>query len=167
MDISKPIKVLILMSCIAAIIIPLVKADGTNEYFNVYTDKTTYEVGGPITVYVQAGLIDPGQNITITDVVVYDPNGLAIAQWHNLAMVLTNTATPALVGTLTATIEGTYTIDANATGCAYRLYSFCHFFCQCRIPKSVPEIPFGTIAAMATGFGATGLYITKKRRKNS
>jgi hypothetical protein len=119
-------------------------------------------VGQTVNVYVQANSINPGQNITIIDVVVYDPNNSTAAEWTN-PIILTNTTTPESVGSLNATIAGTYTVNASATGCAYKLYCTWHFFCEQKPPKAIPEYSLGTIAAMTAIFGATSLYITRKK----
>jgi hypothetical protein len=144
-------------------LVPLARASATTESFSVYTDQQSYVVGQTVNVYVKANSIDPNQTITIINVVVYDPNNSTVAEWNNTSIALTNTTTPEYVGTLNATVEGTYTVSANATGCPWILCSKWCFFCECKPPKVVPEYSFGTMAAMTALFGATGLYITRKK----
>lgn len=156
------IKFAIVTLFLLVLLVPLVRADGTTESFRARAHKQEYLVGEPVNIYVKADSIDPGQNITVTDVVVYDPNNSSVAEWHNLAIVLTDTTTPELVGTLTATVEGTYTVSAVAFGCTWLLGARCYFLCL-RLQNEVPEVPFGTIAAAGALLGATGLYLTRKR----
>lgn len=159
------ISIAVLLTISVLLLVPLARADGTAESFIVYTDKTDYLAGEPINIYVKAQAIDPGQNITVTDVVVYDPSYSIVAEWHSLSIVLTSTTTPELVGTLTATIEGNYTVQAEATGCPFILRAIFWFFLRwLHSPtNTVPEVPFGTIAAAAALLGATTLYLTRKR----
>jgi hypothetical protein len=145
------------------LLIPLARVYANSESFSIFTDKQDYVVGEPIIVYVKANSIDPNQTITVTVVVVYDPSNITIAKWQNISIVLTDTITTETVGTLTAPVEGSYTVDANATGCAFILHSCWHFCCHCWCPKTVPDFPLGTIGAMAALFGATGIYITRKK----
>lgn len=145
------------------LIIPLARANETTESFSIYTDKQYYTAGDLVNIYVKADSIDPNQTITVTDVIVYDSNNLSVAEWNNISIVLINTTTPEHVGTLNATIEGIYTVSANATGCPWILRAIWHFFCQRWRPKVVPEYPFGTIGAMVALFGATCLYVTRKK----
>ena len=149
--------------CFLVLLVPLVMATG--QSFIVYTDKLDYEVGETVTVYVKADAIYRGEVITVTDVVVYDPNNTPVAQWHGLSIVLTDTTTPHVVGTLTAPVEGVYTVEASGTGSPQILRSSWHFHCRPRTPPVVvPEYPFGTIAAMTALLGAAGLYMARKRR---
>jgi hypothetical protein len=121
-------------------------------------------IGELINIYVKAESIDPDQNITVTDIIVYGLDNSSVIEWHDLSIVLTDTETPKLAGTLTATMEGNYTVSANATGCPWILLRWWWFRCWFRKPKHViPEVPFGTIVAMATLLGAAGLYIKRKR----
>jgi hypothetical protein len=159
------VKFAVVAVVLLVLLVPLVRADSTTESFIVYTDKQNYTVGDPVSVYVQAQSIDPSQNITVTDVIVYDPTNATAAEWHGLAIVLTDTTTPQLVGTLTATIEGNYTVNANATGCPWLLRAIFVFFCRLLHINTVPEVPYGTIAATAALLGATGLYLTRKKHK--
>jgi hypothetical protein len=167
MSIKTSIKLVSVALCLLTLFVPLVIADQTTESFTVYTDKQEYLVGEAVNIYVKAEAIDPNQTITVTDVIVYDPNNVSVAEFHNLSIVLTNTTTPEYVGTVVATIEGEYTVSAQATGCAWFLPARgWHFYCWRKPPcKVIPEIPFGTIAAMGAFFGATGLYITRSKRR--
>jgi hypothetical protein len=142
--------------------VPLARADETTEVFTVYTDKQSYLVGEAVNIYVKAEAIDPNQTITVTDVIVHDPGNSSVAEWHNISIVLTDTTTPEYVGTVIATSEGEYTVSAEATGCLWTLWAICRFFCR-RWCNVIPEYPFGTIAAMAAFFGATGLYVSRKK----
>lgn len=126
--------------------LPLVSADETTESFIVYTERNEYIVGEPINVYVKAEAIDPNQTITVTDVVVYDPDNSSVVEWNNISIVLTDTTTPEYVGTAVATSEGEYIVLANATGCPWILRARWHFRCRC-LRHIVPEVPLGTIMA--------------------
>jgi hypothetical protein len=163
MSIKTSIKLASAALCLLILVVPLVCADETTEAFTVYTDKQDYIVGEAINIYVKAEAIDPNQTITVTDVIAYDPTNSSIAEWHNLSIVLTATATPEYVGTVIATSEGEYTVSAKATGCPWFLWARWRFFCWWWRCNVVPEYPFGTIAAMAAFFGATGLYATRKK----
>jgi hypothetical protein len=147
------------------LVIPLVMADETTESFAVYTDKSEYLVGELVRIYVKANAIDPNQTITVTDIIVYDPANNTVAEWHNLTIVLTDTTTPVYVDSITAETEGTYTVYAEGTGCPWRLWFFWWFFCRRHWkPRVVPEVPFGTVIALVTLFGATGLYVQRNKR---
>ena len=156
--------------CLLALSVPLVMADGLTdggvpESFSVYTDKLDYEVGETVTVYVKADSIDPNQVITVTDVIAYDPNSSPVAQWRGISIVLSDTTTPKIVGTFTAPVEGFYTVEASGTGCPQILRCSWRFHCRPRVPINVvPEFPFGTIAGIGAFLGATGLYVTRKKR---
>lgn len=169
MSIKKSIKLASLALCLLILLVPLAGADETTESFIVYTDKQEYVIGEAINIYVKAEAIDPNQTITVTDVIVYDPNNVSIAEWHDLSIVLTNTTTPEYVGTVIATSEGEHTVSATATGCPWFLWAWWRFFCwwwhrQWK-RNVVPEYPFGTIAAMVAFFGAAGLYISRKKHR--
>jgi hypothetical protein len=119
--------------------IPLVSAQeptGTTESFIVYTDKPTYEIGETINIYVQAVSIDPGSDITVQNVTVYDPENAVTADWRELNIVLTDTETAQQVGTLTPTMDGAYTVEASGTGCPLVLRHIC-FFCWCKPHQTV------------------------------
>ena len=165
MSIKMSIKLVSATLCLLVLFVPLASADETTESFTVYTDKQDYVVGEAVNVYVKAEAIDPNQTITITDVVVYDPNNSSVAEWHSISIVLTDTTTPQYVGTVIATSEGEYTVSAKATGCLWFLWGCCHFFCWKWKCKVIPEYPFGTIAAVAAFFGATGLYVSRKKHR--
>ena len=156
--------------CLLALSVPLVMADGHRdggipESFSVYTDKPDYEVGETVTIYVKADYINRGEVITVTDVIVYDPNNSPVAQWQGISIVLTDTTTPKIVGTFAAPVEGFYTVEASGTGCPLILRCSWRFHCRPRVPINVvPEFPFGTIAGATVFLGATGLYITRKKR---
>jgi len=165
MLIKMSIKLVCAALCLLVLFVPLASADETTESFIVYTDKKDYIVGEPVNIYVKAEAIDPNQTITITDVVVYDPNNLSVAEWHNISIVLTNTTTPEYVGTVIAASEGEYTVSAKATGCPWILWAIWRFFCRWWRSNVIPEYPFGTIAAMAAFFGATGLYFSRKKHR--
>jgi type 1 fimbria pilin len=165
MSIKMSIKLVSAALCLLILFVPLVSADETTEAFTVYTDKQEYIVGEAVNVYVKAEVIDPNQTITITDVIVYDPNNSSVAEWQNLSIVLTNVVTPEYVGTVIATSEGEYTVSAKATGCPFILWALWHFFCRWWQRNTIPEYPFGTIAAMAAFFGATGLYVSRKKHR--
>jgi len=146
--------------------IPTVIADETTESFTVYTDKNEYLLGEIVRIYVKANAIDPNQTITVTDIIVYDPANNTVAEWHNLSIVLTDTTTSVYVDSITAEMEGTYTVYAEGTGCPWRLWFFWWFFCRrCWTPRAVPEVPFGTVIALVALVGATGFYIQRKKRK--
>lgn len=157
--------VAITLFCLSVLLVPFVKADETTESFTVYTDKQEYLIGETVNVYVKAESIDPDQNITVTDIVVYGPGNSTVAEWSNLSVVLTDTETPVLVGTLTATLEGEYTVSASALGCPWRLRARWWFWCWFWHPPCnvVPEVPFGTITAIATLLGAAGIYAKRKK----
>jgi hypothetical protein len=165
MSIKTSIKIVSAALCMLILFVPLASADETTESFTVYTDKQEYIVGETINIYVKAEAIDPNQTITITDVIVYDPNNSSVAEWHNLSIVLTDTATIEYVGTVIATSEGEYTVSAKATGCPWFLWAIWFFFCRWWRRNVIPEYPFGTIAAMAAFFGATGLYVSRKKHR--
>ena len=165
MLIKMSIKLVCAALCLLVLFVPLASADETTESFIVYTDKQNCVVGEPVTIYVKAEAIDLNQTITITDVVVYDPNNLSVAEWHNISIVLTNTTTPEYVGTVIAASEGEYTVSAKATGCPWILWAIWRFFCRWWRRNVIPEYPFGTIAAMAAFFGATGLYVSRKKHR--
>lgn len=151
--------------CSLVLIIPLARADQTTESFIVYTDKQYYTVGDLVTIYVKANSIDTNSTITVTDVTVYDPNNSSVAQWNNLSIVLNDTTTPELIGTLNATTEGTYTVDATAIGCLWIFKCWCWFYCLFRPWKVIPECPLGAIAAMTALLGTTGLYVRGKKHR--
>jgi hypothetical protein len=160
-------KSIIIGACLYLLIlvVPIVAhADQTTESFTVFTDKSQYYVGDPVNVYVQANSIDPNNTITVTAVVVYDPTNVSVAQWDNLTITLANNTTIQYVGTVFAETQGQYTVTANATGCPWTLHARCCFTCQYYHGNTVPELPFGSIVATLAFAGATGLYITRKRR---
>jgi hypothetical protein len=157
-------KLAVVTLVLLALLVPLVRAQATTESFTIYTDKQTYLVGETVSIYVQANSIDPDQTITVTDVIVYDPNNAIVAEWHGLTIELADTTTSQLVGTLTANAEGTYTVSADAFGCKWLLIALCYFFCWGH-HNNVPEVPFGTIVAAAPLLGATGLYLTRKKQR--
>jgi len=144
--------------------IPLVMADASTESFKVYTDKTEYMAGEVVRIYVKADAIDPNQTITVTDVIVYDPENKTVAEWHDLSIVLTDTTTSVYVDSIMAEAEGTYMVYAEATGCPWILRFIWWFFCRRHYkPNVVPEVPFGTIISSLALLGATGLYMQRKK----
>lgn len=146
--------------------VPLALADESTESFIVYTDKEDYLVGEVVRIFVKAEAIDPNQTITVTDIIVYDPANKTVAEWRNLTIVLADTETSVYVDYVVAEMEGTYMVYAEATGCPWILRFIWWFFCRRFFtPRVVPEVPFGTVAALTTLVGATALYI--KRRKNN
>ena len=158
--------VIVAWLCVMILAIPTVMADETTESFTVYTDKDEYLIGEIVRIYVKANAIDPNQTITVTDIIVYDPANSTVAEWHDLSIVLTDTTTSVYVDSITAEVEGTYTVYAEGTGCPWRLWFFWWFFCRrCRWPRVVPEVPFGTVIALVALVGATGLYIQRKKRR--
>jgi hypothetical protein len=166
MSIKLPIKLASAALCLLILFVPLVSADATTESFTVYTDKNEYLTGEAVNIYVKAEAIDPNQNITVHDVIVYDPNNSSVAEWYNLNIVLEDTTTITYVGTVIATSEGQYTVSAKATGCPWFLWAIFCFICRCRWHRNVvPEYPLGTMAAMAAFFGATALYISRKKKR--
>lgn len=147
--------------------IPLAMADESTESFSIYTDKEEYLVGENVNIYVQAIAIDPNETITVTDVVVYDPANISVAEWHNLSIALVDTTTPVYVGTTIAESEGNYTVSAEATGCWWKLWAKCWFKCWHHWHHHVvPEVPFGTVMAMMIFLGATGLYTVQRKSKD-
>lgn len=111
-----PLKSIAVISLFMIILaVPLVMAGAATESFNVFTDKKEYLVGEAVNVYVKADAIDLNQTIMVTDVVVHNSSGIAVAEWHNLSLVLADTTTPAYVGTIIADSEGTYTVSAKAS----------------------------------------------------
>jgi len=167
MSIKMSIKLVGAILCLLILFVPLARADETTEAFTVYTDKQDYLVGEAVNVYVKAEAIDPNQTITVTDIVVYDPNNLSVAEWHDLSIMLTDTVMIEYVGTVIATSEGEYTVSAKATGCPWILRAIWRFFCRWwQWQRNViPEYPFGTVAAMAAFFAATGLYVSRKKHR--
>ncbi len=166
MSIKTSIKIVSVALCLLMLLVPLVSADETTESFTVFTDKSEYLTGEAVNIYVKAETIDPNQTITVQDVIIYDPNNTSIAEWHDLNIVLDDTTTIKYVGTVIATSEGQYTVSAKATGCPWFLWAIFWFFCRCHWNHNViPEYPFGTIAAMAAFFGATALYVYRKKNR--
>jgi len=157
----KSISVISLSTLIPAI--PLAMADETTESFSVYTEKEEYLVGEAANIYVKANAIDPNETITVTDVVAYDPANVSFAEYHNLSIVLTDTVTPAHVGTIITESQGSYTVSAKATGCPWILRAIWRFLCRLWHHHVVPEVPFGTVTAMIGFLGATGLYAVRKK----
>jgi len=149
---------------ILILLVPLAAAGETTESFTVFTEKEQYYVGEAVNICVRANSIDPNQTITVTDVIVYDPTNVSVAEWHNLSIVLSDTTTIKYVGTVIAKSEGQYTVTANATGCPWTLRAIWLFICQFFCGNKVPELPFGSITATLGLVCATGLYLTKKRR---
>lgn len=163
----KPIAVrsiIVMLLCTFILAIPLVMADSSTESFSIYTDKEEYFVGEAVNIFVKANAIDPNETITITDVVIYDPANVSVAEWHNISIVLTDTTTPAYVKTIIAESEGEYTVSAEATGCAWRLRARWWFKCWFWCDHVVPEVPYGTVIAMLTFLGATGFYAVRKKQ---
>jgi hypothetical protein len=153
---------------LSAMLVCPARADETTESFTVYTEKQVYMEGEQVNIYVKADSIDPGQNITVTDVIVYDPRNSIVAEWHNISVTLMDTTHTEYVGTLTAMLEGTYTVYAEATGCPWRIPGWWFFFCwchNCHHDHVIPEYPLGTIMAMATVFGALAFYTVRKSHK--
>jgi hypothetical protein len=162
----------IALACICAFILvtPLAVADESTESFSVYTDKQEYSVGETVNLYVKANAIDPNQTITVTDVVVYDPANIPVAEWHGLSIVLTDTTTPAYVGAITAETEGTYTVSATATGCLWFLRGIWYFICLLlshRPRPVIPEVPVGTVMAGVSMIAALFAFmaVPRLRRK--
>lgn len=152
--------------CLMVLLIPFVSADATTESFVIFTDKSQYLSGEAVNVYVKAEAIDPDETITVHDVIVYDPEGLPVAEWYGIDIVLEDTNTIKYVGTVIATSEGEYSISAKATGCPWFLYAFFRFFChRCWQPNVIPEFPFGTIMAMVALFAGTGIYVYRKKSR--
>ncbi|MGQ9460590.1 MAG: hypothetical protein ACUVRA_05115 [Candidatus Bathyarchaeaceae archaeon] len=163
MSIKTAIKLASAVLCLLILFVPLASADETTKSFIVYTEKKDYVIGEPVNIYVKAEAMDPNHTITVTDVIVYDPNNMSVAEWHNLSIVLTDTTTIKYVGTVIATSEGEYIVSAEATGCILR--AIWRFFCWWWRRNVIPEIPFGTLAAMTAFFGATGLYVFGKKQR--
>ena len=154
------------MLCLMVLLVPIVMADATTESFVIFTDKSEYLAGEAVNIYVKAEAIDPGQTITVHDVIVYDPDGNPVAEWYGLDIELEDTTVIKYVGTVIATAEGEYSVSAKATGCPWFLYAIFRFFCRRRWSNNVvPEFPFGTIAAVVAFFGATGLYISRRKKQ--
>lgn len=154
----------IALLCLMILAVPLAKADETTESFTVYTDKGEYMVGEIVRIYIEAKAIDPDQTITVHKIVVYDPTNSTVAEWDNLEIVLTETEIPVYVNSIVAEMEGSYSVYAEATGCPWILRAFWWFFCyRFWKPKTVPEVPYGTVIALTTLAAATGLYIKKKK----
>ena len=152
--------------CLLVALLPLVRADETTESFTVFTEKSTYVVGETINVFVKAEAVDPNQTITVTDIVVFDPNNASVAEWHNISIILSYAGAQQHVGTIRATAEGEYTISANANGCPWILRALWRFFCL-RLRNYVPEVPLGTVAASASMILALAGYflVPRWRRK--
>ena len=155
--------IVVIWLCTLILAVPLAMADASTESFSIYTDKEEYFVGEAVNIYVKANAIDPNETITVTDVVIYDPSNVSVAEWHNLSIVLTDTVTPEYVGTIIAESEGSYTVSAKATGCPWILLAIWRFICKYWHSKVIPEVPFGTIIAMVSLIGATGLYAVRKK----
>lgn len=166
--------------CLFAITLatPLVKADELTEPFSVYTDKTEYLVGEVINIYVKANTVDPTQTIIVTDVIVYDPANVSIAEWHGLSIMLTDTTTPIFIGRIISKSEGSYTVLAEATepllgssaasteatGQRWWIWRVIwRFLCWFFRSKVIPEVPLGTIVSMISLVGATGFYVLRKK----
>lgn len=163
MQTKRTIVILSVILSLSIILIYPAYADEKTESFTVYTEKQVYIEGEQVNIYVKANSIDPGQNITLTDVFVYDPENSIAIEWHNMSIVLTDTTQTEYVGTFFANTEGNYTIYAEATGCPWIIRCW-WFFCWNRPPNHVvPESPFGTITAMAAMFGAFVLATARKR----
>jgi hypothetical protein len=160
---KKMIMIIVVALCLLVAFLPLVKADSTSESFTVFTERSQYLVGETINVFVKAEAIDPNQTITVTDVVVFDPNNASVAEWHNTSIVLTYVGEQQYVGSVVGTLQGEYTVSANATGCLWILRCFWHFFCIIPIHHVVPEVPIGTIAASASMILALGAYVAVPR----
>ncbi|MDH5788765.1 MAG: hypothetical protein OEZ40_10795 [Candidatus Bathyarchaeota archaeon] len=84
--------------------------------FSIFNGKEEYLIGETVDIYVKVDAIDQNQIITVTQVIVYDPADISVAEWHDLSIVLADTATPAYVGTIIAESEGNYAVSARATG---------------------------------------------------
>jgi hypothetical protein len=153
--------------CTLLLTVPLVMGengrDASTESFIVYTDKEEYLAGEAVNIYVKANAIDPNETITVTDIVVYDPANITVAEWHNISIALTDTVTPAYVGTIIAESEGVYTVSAKATGCPWILFFIWYFICKYWFGHVIPEVPFGTVVSILALIGATGLYIVRKK----
>ena len=154
------IKIAVLILFIVVFMVPLVRVNAQTESFTVYTDKTQYALGATAYVYVKANYIFPRNTITVTDVVVTDPNGHTAAAWHGLNIVLSDTTTSILVGSVSPTLIGTYSVSAQAFGCSLLLNANCNFLTY---TTSVPEVPFGTIGVAAALLAAMCLYFTRKK----
>jgi len=150
--------------CLFVLLIPLASASETTESFTIYTERTEYLVGELINVYAKAEAIDPNQTITITDVVVYNPENLSVVEWRNISIVFVDTTTSQYIGTVVATSEGEYTVSANATGCPWILRAIWRFFCR-RLNNTVPEVPLGPIMASILMVAAFGAYFELQKRK--
>lgn len=168
MTISRACKtVIVTWLCLTLLAVPLAMAEEPPESFIVFTDKEEYLVGEIVRIFVKAEVIEPNQTITINEIIVYDPANNTVAEWRDLGIVLTDTETVVYVGYVVAEMEGTYTVYAEGTGCPWILWFIWWFFCRRFFkPKVIPEVPFGTIAALTTFIGAAGIYIIV-RRKNT
>jgi len=145
------------------IMMPFAKAQTTTESYQVFTNPQTYQLGDNVTILAQALSLNPGNVITISDVVVYDPNGAVAAEWHNQSIVLPDTQTIVTVGTFTPAVVGTYSINCTATGCPWIIFFWRPFFCWIKPRNYVPEVPLGSIAAVLAAAAATAVYVTKKK----
>jgi len=148
---------LILLSFL--LLLPLANAEPTEESFSVYTDKPGYQVGDAVNIYVKANAIDPNQTITVTDVIVYDPSNLSVAEWHNLSIIFMDTTTPSHVGSFTVASPGNYTIQAKATGCPCILFAIFWFICWL-YHHVIPEYPLGPLMGVLACI--TALVVWKK-----
>lgn len=146
--------------------IPLAMSDECTESFSIYTDKEEYLVGEAVNIYVKANAIDPNETIIVTDVVIFDPANITVKEWHNLTVILPDTIAPAYVGTIFAESEGIYTVSAGAWGGRWRLWARWWFIIRWFWHRKViPEVPFGTVIAMMSLVGATGLYAVRKKTR--
>lgn len=138
--------------CLMIFAVPLVRAEepaeGSTESFTVRTDKEEYLIGENVAIYVKAEAIDPQYgDITVTDVIVYNPNNETVAEWHNLTIVLTDTETLVYVNSITAEMEGAYTVEAEAVGCPWVLRSRWFFWCYpFRVYTDKPWYSVGEVA---------------------
>jgi hypothetical protein len=161
-----------------------VHAEEASEPFVVFTERKEYFVGELINVYVKVAALDANQTVTVTDVVVFDPNNMSVAEWRGISIVLTSAGETQYIGTVAATSEGNYTVSADATAtvsagggygttagasgrhvCWIRRVIW-RFFCR-GFRHVVPEVPLGTIAASAAMIvGLAGyVFMPRWRRK--
>ena len=162
MEKKRALVILVCIIAMASLSQPIRTAEG-EESFSIITEKTVYYEDETVHVYVKADSLEPDGNITITYVNVTDASNTLIAEWNDLAIVLTDTVNLQYVGSFVLEQPGDYTIYAEAYGCP--IFLIVWLIIRCILRLVIPEVPIGTIAVVVPMLLVLLVKIAFKRRE--